>query len=200
MRRRGRLARKYLVILVGLVTGALVVSGALEIFYSYNENKAALVTLQREKALGAASRIETFVREIERQLVWTTQPLLVPTPAAAIEQRRIDDVRLQRQVLPITEVSHLDASGHEQLRVSRLAMDVVGSRTDFSGDPKFRVAKSGPTHLRPVYFRKESEPYMTIAMPQAGGGVTVAEVNLKFIWDVASRSRSGRPGPANEYE
>ncbi len=196
MRRRGRLARKYLVILVGLVTGALLVSGAIEIYYSYNENKAALVTLQREKASGAASRIETFVREIERQLVWTTQPLLVPTPAAAIEQRRIDAVRLQRQVLPITEVSHLDASGREQLRVSRLAMDVVGSRTDFSGDPKFRVAKSGRTYFGPVYFRKESEPYMTIAMPQAGGGVTVAEVNLKFIWDVVSQIRVGKAGLA----
>ena len=196
MRRRGRLARKYLVILVGLVTGALLVSGAIEIYYSYNENKAALVTLQREKASGAASRIETFVREIERQLVWTTQPLLVPTPAAAIEQRRIDAVRLQRQVLPITEVSHLDASGREQLRVSRLAMDVVGSQTDFSGDPKFRVAKSGRTYFGPVYFRKESEPYMTIAMPQAGGGVTVAEVNLKFIWDVVSQIRVGKAGLA----
>ncbi len=196
MRRHGRLSRKYLVILVGLVTGALLASGAVEIYSSYNENKAALVALQREKASGAASRIETFVREIERQLVWTTQPLLVPTASAAIEQRRIDAVRLQRQVLPITEVSHLDASGREQLRVSRLAMDVVGSQTDYSGDPKFRVAKSGRTYFGPVYFRKESEPYMTIAMPQAGGGVTVAEVNLKFIWDVVSQIKVGNAGLA----
>jgi signal transduction histidine kinase len=196
MRRHGRLARKYLVILVGLVTGALLASGAVQIYSSYNENKAALVTLQREKASGAASRIESFVREIERQLAWTTQPLLVPTPAAAIEQRRIDAVRLQRQVPPITEVSHLDAAGREQLRVSRLAMDVVGSQIDFSGDPKFRVAKSGRTYFGPVYFRKESEPYMTIAMPQAGGGVTVAEVNLKFIWDVVSQIKVGKAGLA----
>ena len=196
MRRHGRLARKYLVILVGLVTVALLASGAVQIYSSYNENKAALVTLQREKASGAASRIESFVREIERQLAWTTQPLLVPTPAAAIEQRRIDAVRLQRQVPPITEVSHLDAAGREQLRVSRLAMDVVGSQIDFSGDPKFRVAKSGRTYFGPVYFRKESEPYMTIAMPQAGGGVTVAEVNLKFIWDVVSQIKVGKAGLA----
>jgi signal transduction histidine kinase len=196
MRRHGRLARKYLVILVGLVTGALLASGAVQIYSSYNENTAALVTLQREKASGAASRIESFVREIERQLAWTTQPLLVPTPAAAIEQRRIDAVRLQRQVPPITEVSHLDAAGREQLRVSRLAMDVVGSQIDFSGDPKFRVAKSGRTYFGPVYFRKESEPYMTIAMPQAGGGVTVAEVNLKFIWDVVSQIKVGKAGLA----
>ena len=195
MRRRGRLARKYAFILVALVTGALVVSGAIEIYSSYNENKAALVALQREKAAGAAVRIETYVREIERQLVWTTQPLLVPS-GAALEQRRIDAVRLQRQVLAITEVSHLDPSGREQLRVSRLAMDVIGSQTDYSNDPKFTVARSGRTYFGPVYFRKESEPYMTIAMPQVGGGVTVAEVNLKFIWDVVSQIKVGKAGLA----
>jgi signal transduction histidine kinase/HAMP domain-containing protein len=195
MRRRGRLARKYAIILVALVTGALLASGAIEIYSSYNENKAALVTLQREKAAGAASRIETYVREIERQLVWTTQPLLVAA-GAALEQRRIDAVRLQRQVLAITEVSHLDAKGFEQLRVSRLAMDVIGSNIDYSGDPKFKVPRSGRTYFGPVYFRKESEPYMTIAMPQIGGGVTVAEVNLKFIWDVVSQIKVGKAGLA----
>ena len=60
MRRRGRLARKYAIVLVALVTGALLASGAVEIYSSYNENKAALVALQREKAAGAASRIETL--------------------------------------------------------------------------------------------------------------------------------------------
>jgi GAF domain-containing protein len=195
MRRGGRLTRKYLVIMVFLVGGALLVSGAIEIYASYTENQAALVALQREKAFGAASRIESFVREIERQLVWTTQPLLV-APAAAIEQRRLDAVRLQRQVLAISEVSHLDAAGREQLRESRLAMTVIGSGIDFSGDPKFRVPKTGKTYFGPVYFRKESEPYMTIAMPQSGGGVTVAEVNLKFIWDVVSQIKVGTAGLA----
>src|SRR2546422_280227 len=49
----------------------------------------------------------------------------------------------------------------------------------------------------PVYFRKESEPYMTIAL--GGGpsaGVTVAEVNLKFIWDVVSQIKIGKAGHA----
>jgi signal transduction histidine kinase/HAMP domain-containing protein len=195
MRRRGRLARKYLIIMVSLVAGALLVSGAIEIYASYQENKQALVALQREKAAGAASKIESFVREIERQLVWTTQPLLVP-PAAAIEQRRLDTVRLQRHVPSITEVSHLDAAGREQLRVSRLAPDVVGSQLDYSSDPKFRVPKSGKTYFGPVTFRKESEPYMTIALAQSGGGVTAAEVNLKFIWDVVSQIRVGKAGLA----
>jgi signal transduction histidine kinase/HAMP domain-containing protein len=195
MKRRGRLARKYLAIMVALVTGALLVSGAVQVYYAYNESKAALVALQREKAGSAAAKIESYVREIERQLVWTTQPLLVPA-AAAIEQRRLDAGRLQRQVLAITEVSHLDATGHEQLQVSRLKMDVIGSRVDYSNDPKFKVPRSGRTYFGPVYFRKESEPYMTIAMPQSGGGVTAVEVNLKFIWDVVSQIKVGKAGLA----
>jgi signal transduction histidine kinase len=75
-------------------------------------------------------------------------------------------------------------------------MDVIGGHADLSGDPKFTVAKSGRTYFGPVYFRKESEPYMTIAMPQSGGGVTVAEVNLKFIWDVVSQIKVGKAGLA----
>ena len=191
----GRLSRKYIIVLVSLVAGTLLASGAVEIYSSYEENKQSLVALQREKARGAAYSIESFVKEIERQLGWTTQPQLVAA-AAASEQRRVDSIRLLKQLLPITELSHLDAQGLERLRVSRLAMDVIDSRIDYSKDPKFREAKAGRTYFGPVYFRKESEPYMTIAMPQSGGGVTVAEVNLKFIWEVVSQIKVGKAGLA----
>ena len=195
MRKGGRLSRKYILFLVSLVTGTLLASGAISIYSSFEENKQALIALQREKARGAAYSIENFVKEIERQLGWTTQPQLVAA-AAASEQRRVDSIRLLKQVLSITELSHLDAQGLERLRVSRLAMDVIDSRIDYSADPKFREAKAGRTYFGPVYFRKESEPYMTIAMPQSGGGVTVAEVNLKFIWEVVSQIKVGKAGLA----
>ena len=194
---RGSLFRKYAVLFVVLVSGALFTSGALEIYFSYQENKEALVTLQREKAVGAATRIELFVKEVERQISWTTQPSIV-APAAAMEQRRADYFRLLRQVPAITEVSYLDAEGREQLRVSRLAMDVVGSGVSYARDPRFRDPKSGKTYFSPVYFRKESEPYITIALAGSGSssGVTVAEVNLKFIWDVVSQIKIGKAGHA----
>src|SRR5215510_7920607 len=69
---RRRLSHKYFVLFVTLVSGALLASGAQEIYFSYQESKAALVSVQREKAIGAATRIEQFVREIERQMGWTT--------------------------------------------------------------------------------------------------------------------------------
>src|SRR5262249_59398463 len=93
---RGRLFKKCVVFFVALVSGALLASGALEIYFSYQENKAALVQLQREKALAAATRIDQFVKEIERQIGWTTHPQLV-TGAAALEQRRVGSFMLPRQ-------------------------------------------------------------------------------------------------------
>ncbi len=194
---RGHLFRKYVVLFVTLVSGALLTSGLIEIYFSFQENKGALVRIQREKALAAASRIEQFIKEIERQIGWTTQ---APwgARATALEQRRFDSLRLLRQVPAVTEISHLDATGKEQLRVSRLAMDVVGSETDFSREPKFLEAKSGKIYFGPVYFRKESEPYMTIAISGTGADawVTVAEVNLKFIWEVVSQIKVGKAGYA----
>jgi signal transduction histidine kinase len=81
-------------------------------------------------------------------------------------------------------------------------MEVVGSQTDFSREPQFREAKAGAkagrAYYGPVYFRKDSEPYMTIAMAGSGAeaGVTVVEVNLKFIWDVVSQIKVGKVGLA----
>src|SRR5262245_6665906 len=123
---RGRLFRKYVLVIVGLVAGALVASGLVEIYFSYRENSAAIVVLQREKALRAASRIESFIQEIEHQMGWTTAPPLVE-PEAALEQRRLDYLRLFRQVPAITELTYLDPTGKEQLRVSRVALESVAS-------------------------------------------------------------------------
>jgi len=188
------LFRKYLVLFTSFVSGALLASGATELYFSYGEILDGLEALQREKAVGAAARIEAFVKEIERQVGWASQPALGSD--ATVEQRRLDYLRLLRQAPAVTEVSHLDAEGREQLRVSRLAMDVVGSQVDFSRDPRFAEVRPGRPYYGPVSFRKESEPYVSLSMGGGRAGVTVAEVNLKFIWDVVSQIRIGRAGLA----
>ncbi|TMH34096.1 MAG: HAMP domain-containing histidine kinase, partial [Betaproteobacteria bacterium] len=73
---RGRLFRKYLLLILTLVTGALLASGAISIYFTYQENKAALASLQHEKALAAASRIEQYIRQIEQQLAYAALPQL----------------------------------------------------------------------------------------------------------------------------
>ena len=144
-----------------------------------------------------AERIDAYIKEIERQISWTTQPQL-GAPSAAMYQRRVDYLRLLRQVLPITEISHLDAEGKEQLRVSRLAMDVGRQRHRLLARAEVSRGQGRQDLSRPRVLPKESEPYMTIAMAGSGkeAGVTVAEVNLKFIWDVVSQIKIGKAGHA----
>src|SRR5690349_3577719 len=75
-RRRAGLFSKYFAFIALLVCGGLVASGAIGLYFSYQETRNSLVSLQREKALTAAVRIDQFLRDIERQLGWTTLPLL----------------------------------------------------------------------------------------------------------------------------
>ncbi len=192
---RGRLFRKYLLLILSLVTLVLLVSSGINLYFSYQENRAALASLQREKAIGAASRIEQYIRQVSQQLVYAALPQI---DAGDVELRRVEFLKLLRQAPEVTDIAQIDATGKEQIAVSRLGMDTVASGKDRSGEPAFVNAKRGQPWYGPVYFRKETEPYMTVATRSGGdkGPVTVAEVNLKFIWDVVSRIKIGEKGKA----
>src|SRR3984957_1320027 len=129
----GPLFRKYVGLFLAVVCVALLSNGLFEIVFSYRDHKDALIRIQREQAEGAAEKIAHFVKEIDSQVGWTTQ---LPWSPGTIDQRRFDGLRLLRQVPAITELSQLDVTGTEQLRVSRLAMDVVASKIDFSKNTK----------------------------------------------------------------
>ncbi|MCJ2135063.1 ATP-binding protein [Methylobacterium sp. J-026] len=189
------LSGKFAVAFVGLVTLVLLINGAVDLTLNYQEAKQNAITVQREKAQGAAERVEAFVSEIENQIGWTTR---AEWRRVSPEQQRYDFIRLMRQAPAITEVAYLDPSGREQLRVSRLEPDAIASGKDFSTSPRFTQALQDKTWFGPVYFRRGSEPYMTVAVAHAGRdpGVTVAEVNLKLIWDVVSAIRNGVSGYA----
>ena len=192
---RSRLFIKYVILFVAVVSLALIANGAFDVYFSYQEQKASLVRIQREQAEAAAGKIGQFISEIESQVGWTTQ---LPWSASTLEQRRFDALRLLRQVPAITELAEIDSSGHEQLKVSRLAMEVVGSGNDMSKDPAFTEAVAHKVYYGPVYFRRESEPYMTLSLAgtRRDTGVSIAQVNLKLIWDVLSKIKFAGHGRA----
>src|ERR1700721_3929616 len=77
-------------------------------------------------------------------------------------------------------------------------MDQIDSGADLSQDPKFTEAVAHKVYYGPVYFRRESEPYMTLALAgtRKEAGISIAEVNLKLIWDVVSQIKVGEHGHA----
>jgi signal transduction histidine kinase len=195
--RRGRLslAQKFAIAFLGLVAAVLVINGAIDMAFTYRDARAQAVRVQQEKADAASAQVVQFVTEIEQQLGWTTR---AEWARISVEQRRYDFIRLMRQAAAITELVHVDGTGKEQLKLSRLEPDTVTSSADLSADPRFVAAVRDRIYYGPVTFRRGSEPYMTIAMAHAGrnAGVTIAEVNLKLAWDVVTAIRVGETGYA----
>ncbi len=192
---RNRLFTKYDAVLVAVVGVTLLSGGIFEVFSHYREHRAALIRIQHEQAKAGAAKITQFIEDVEGQLGWTTQ---LPWSGTAPENRRFDALRLMRQVPAITELMLVDQTGKERLRVSRISMDVVDSGNDLSQDPKFTEAVAHRVYYGPVYFRRDSEPYMTLALAgtRKDAGVSIAEVNLKMIWDVVSQVKVGEHGNA----
>jgi cache domain-containing protein len=149
----------------------------------------------RLQAETAADKINRFLGEIQSQLGWTTQ---LPWSAGTIDQRRFDGLRLLRQVPAITALEQLDSAGIEQLKVSRLAMDVVASKGDFSKDPKFTEAMAKQVYYGPVYVLRQDRPYMTLSLAgtRRDAGVSVAMVSLKLVWDIVTGLKVGEHGVA----
>jgi len=115
------------------------------------------------EGLGVASRIEAFITEIERQIGFTIQPHF-GAPEAALAQRRIDYLRLQRQSLPITEVATSTARGSSSNACLAWRVEGVGSQATSRATPSCRgqgagrLLRSGhlPEGLRAVHDDRES--------------------------------------------
>jgi hypothetical protein len=147
------------------------------------------------QAESIADRLAQFTKENQNQVRWTTQ---VPLTAGSIDQRRFDALRLLRQAPAVTELSQLDSEGKEYLKVSRLAMDVVGSGTDYSKEAKFTETVAKKIYYGPVYLRRESEPHVTLGLAgtRSDAGVSVVELNLKLMWDIVQQTKVGDHGVA----
>ena len=192
---KSRLFRKYASLFVFLVIGVLLVSASVELFVGYQERRSSLAEFERERAASAALVIEQFINGIVWQLEGAAD-----NPQSAdvtgLERRRLYYLGLLKHVPALTDISYLDSSGKEQLRVSRIEVDVFGGQT--SGRPAIQAANTEDVYFSAVYFRNESEPFMTIAVTEESPdpGVVVGDVNLKFIWDVISQIKIGETGYA----
>jgi hypothetical protein len=189
--------RRHLITLIAAATAAWPLSAYAQQDDRVRALEIRILSLQAE---GAAEKIGLFIKEIESQMGWTTQ---LTWSASSIEQRRFDGLQLLRAEPAITELAQLDPAGKEQLRVSRRAIDLGPEHNGYSHDPKFTEAVAAGVYYGPVYFRSEQpvnfrEPYMTLAVSSVrrGAGVSVAEVNLKLIWDLVTRMKVGEHGVA----
>ncbi len=193
---RSSLFRKYLISFVAVVSAALIANSLFDAFMSYREQKNLLVAVQREQAEAAAAKINQFIREIEHRGSTGRRRCRRPRfPQRIFASRRS---ARQRLTPAVAEIAQLDANGHEQLRVSRDVRDVVGSQRrlfEVAGIPRGQ----GQRRLlrADLLLPWRSSPYMTLAVSGRDRSVTLADVNLRFMWDrPADQGREQRQRPS----
>jgi class 3 adenylate cyclase len=186
---------KYFRALFAAVVAPLLIAGAGEAWFGYRDQRARLSELLDAEARLAAVKIHDFIEGIQEQLGWTVQ---LPWTGNADDRRMLDAMRLLRQVPAVESLTLVDGTGRERLFVSRIGLNRVEGGGDRSTTAAVTGARVDRVWFGPVTFQNDSEPFMTIAVAgnRAAVGVVVAEVNLKFIWEVVSGIRVGRTGEA----
>jgi adenylate cyclase len=194
-RPRRLLFQKYFAALFVAVVVPLLANGASEAWFGYRDQRAVLSERLRAEARTTAGKIQAFLDDITNQLQWTVQ---LPWREGSDERHRFDVLRVLRQVPAVVEITLVDGKGIERLHVSRVDPDIVNSGINRTNDPAVTGARSDHIWYGPVTLHEGSEPHMTVAIAGARemNGVTIAEINLKFIWDVISAIHVGQSGDA----
>ena len=192
---RTSLFKKYFRALFAAVVAPLLIAGGSEAWFGYHDQRARLNDLLNAEARLAAVKIQDFIEGIRDQLSWTVQ---LPWSENTDDRRRLDALRLLRQAPAVESLSLVDAAGKERLFVSRIGLNRIEGGDDHSAKPAVMGARSDRVWFGPVTFHGGSEPFMTLAVAgnRSAVGVAVAEINLKFIWEVISGIRVGRTGEA----
>jgi adenylate cyclase len=195
MKLRLSLFQKYFLALFMAVAIPLAVSGSIEAWFGYRDQRSRLDQSLGLQATSAAAEIRGFIFGITNDLTWLVQ---LPWSNEHDERRRADALRLLRQAPAITSLTLLDQNSLERLYISRIGLNRSESRIDRSTDPAVIAARASGISFGDVAYNRGSEPYLTITAfgNRPSVGAVIAEVNLKLIWDVISSIKVGKTGLA----
>jgi signal transduction histidine kinase len=199
-RPRGRLVRKYFFIFAALIGGGMITSGLLEIYFRFYEDQEQIAAVQAEAAKTAVSKIAQYVLEIEGQMKSATLSRVIAVNGL-VPEYRFELSKLLYVAPAITEAVALDGQGNARLHLSRFRSVGPAESIDHSKSAAFLQAQQGVTFFGSVYFVRDTEPYMTVAVPieKFPGsviGVLLAEVNLRYVWEIVRDIRVGKAGYA----
>jgi signal transduction histidine kinase len=192
-----RLIWKYTTVVVALVAAAVVSVGLTELYFSYQDSKRALTRVEQDKASTAATSIKQRMDEIVRELEGLAQPTS-ETGLAGLKEREQDFHALLVRHELMSELTYLDASGKERVRVGNGDIDRFNSGINRSRTAEFARTRGEPQYFGPLARERQgSQPHMKIAVAEPlRDGVVIAAIDLRFVGEVIDRVRIGTAGYA----
>jgi GAF domain-containing protein/HAMP domain-containing protein len=155
---------------------------------------------QRLAAQEAANTVASFIQE-KFSILETAARIGEPTSTSQEEQESVLGNLLGLE-LAFRQLVLLDAQEQELAAVSRLSRAASGQLTDRAESELSTRVRQGNRYISSVYVDDvTSEPLVIMAVPATDAfgdfqGLLLAEVNLKFMWDLVGRLEVGEMGLA----
>ena len=185
---------------LALSVTVLLVSSSLQLFFNFQTQRRLVADQQQLVAREAANAVAGFIQERFGELDAAVKLGIRLSATPEAQKVALDNLlgldRAFRQVVL------LNLQGQELMRTSRLSQLAAGRLTERIGSDALAQVRQGNQQISPVYIDDvTSEPLLVMAVPVTNvyGDVQemlLAEVNLKFMWDLVDRLEVGETGQA----
>lgn len=178
----------------------LLIASSLQMYFSFQAQQKVIVNWQRLTAQNAANAVKGFI--LEKFSILEKASTLGNLAAASLEEEKLTLERLLGKESSFRQLVLLDTQEQELIRVSRLSKLLSEQIMEYNKKELFSKMSRKETYISPVYIDKiTSEPMMTIAVPVTDTfgdfkGILMAEMNLKFMWDLVTEIKIGKEGLA----
>jgi putative methionine-R-sulfoxide reductase with GAF domain len=184
------------------VLGAVVllISSSLQLFFSVQIQQESIANEQQLIAQDAAKTVSSFIQE-KFSVLETTVWLANPAVASPEEQKQLI-TNLSGLQPAFRQLVLLDSQRQVLQHISRLPQIKSESFIDRIEPDLLVQVKQGNRYISSVYVDQvTSEPLVIMAIPVTDAlgdfqGTLVAEVNLKFMWDLVDQLKVGETGQA----
>ena len=178
----------------------LLIASSLSMYFSFQNQQKLIINEQRFIAQNAANTVKSFVQEnlgiLERSAA------IGSLATAGQEEQKTVLERLLGKVPSFRQLVLLDAQKQELAKVSRLSNLVSYGFIKQIGSDIFSQVSQGKMYISSVYIEEvTSEPMVIMAVPVKDifgdfKETLIAEVNLKFMWDLVGGIKVGNKGLA----
>ena len=185
---------------LSLILTSLFISGAIGTFFSFRAQQNIVFSKQQLIAKNAANKVTGFIQD-KFSAMETAASLANPSLISREEQDKLLSYLLGSHYA-FRQLVLLNSKKLKTIGISRLSREVSGKFNELFENDSFNQASQGKKYISPVYFDKiTSEPMIIMSVPVDNAlgdfqGVLIAEVNLKFMWDLVESIKIGKKGLA----
>ena len=179
---------------------SMLLVGIFQTARNFQAQQAVAIGQQRLIALNAADEVAAFVEQIFDTLEAVAQVSRSSSGTMEEQQLILENLMILQPAL--REVALLDQQGREVVKQSRLEVVAPEDLTNQAGSDLFAQVSQGQRYVSSVYLAETTvEPLVSMAVPIKDpfgdfAGAVVAEVNLKFMWDLVASLEVGQSGQA----